>query len=177
MNTNTWAHIAKKALSDKDRKETLSIEIKTKADLAEKKKKEHEAYLERKARREERAKLEQEYDDKRYALFNEHMWYIYGASWINIFHEYSDRAHDIPYRLFDRVQEEIEQQEQEQEQRQEDIYEGMSVDRWLDEQACNNDKRDWDARIRKEKGKIWIEGKIKEGKIKEIGEGRFEYYP
>lgn len=172
MNTNTWAQIAKKALSDKDRKETISIEVKTKVDIAEKKKKEYEAYLERKARREERAKQQEEYDDKRYALFNEHMWYIYGASWSHIFHEYSDRAHDIPYRLFDRVQDEIEQQECIH-----DIYEGMGVNTWLDQQACNNDKREFYARIRKEKGKIWIEGKIKEGKIKEIGEGRFEYYP
>ena len=51
------------------------------------------------------------------------------------------------------------------------------IDDWLDYTAndFSNGLSREDSRIRE--GKIWIEEKMKEGKIREISEGKFEYYP
>jgi hypothetical protein len=186
---------------------------KVKADIAEKKKKEHDAYLERKARREAQAKKQKEYDDKRYQLFSRHMFSLFGYGWMHRFHEYGSNDIKIPERLFDRLKKEIEEEEEaewreEQEsnkieyeeraardalrcekmatlsekeyEKWEDDYWSINMDEiddWLDYTA--NDfsygLRREDSRIRE--GKIWIEEKMKEGKIREISEGKFEYYP
>jgi hypothetical protein len=108
---NGWAQIAKKAMTDKDKAESEAVAAKIKADIAEKKKKEHDAYLERKARREAQAKKQKEYDDKRYELFSRHMLSLYGYGWTSKFHPHGARADKIPKRLYDRLQKEIEEEE------------------------------------------------------------------
>jgi len=127
MNTNPWLKIAQKAVTPKDQAITAQLEAKKKAEIAEKRKKEHEAYLERQARRERKAKELKERDDKRYSLFSKHMFYLHGHGWENVFDEYGSRADDIPFGLFDRVQAAIrEQQEQD----------------WLNEQEDNKRMRE-----------------------------------
>ena len=121
MNTNPWLKIAQKAVTPKDQAITAQLEAKKKAEIAEKRKKKHEAYLERQARRERKAKELKERDDKRYSLFSKHMFYLHGHGWENVFDEYGSRADDIPFGLFDRVQAAIrEQQEQDWLNEQED---------------------------------------------------------
>jgi len=136
---NGWAQIAKKAMTDKDRTQSEALEAKAKADLVEKKKREHDAYLERKAKREARAKKQEEYDDKRYQLFRKHMLALYGHGWKHKFHPYGSRADNIPKRLFDRLQKEIdeeeeadwreEQQEYMEERRDRDAFERLQAEK------------------------------------------------
>lgn len=49
-------------------------------------------------------------------------------------------------------------------------------EKWLDEGFCNYSNYINMEYIRKEEGKVWLEERIKEGKIRELGEGIFEYY-
>jgi hypothetical protein len=77
----------------------------------ERKRKEREAYLERKARRERIAKEKKEREDKDYSLYKQHMFYEYGTGWFHRFDERGDRFGDIPEPFYERVQEEIRQKE------------------------------------------------------------------
>jgi hypothetical protein len=108
---NGWAKIAKKAMTDKDLAESAAIELKRKADLAEKKKNEHEAYLERKAIREQRAKEKKQRDDANYVLYRQHMLYLHGHGWFHKFDERGDKAGEIPEQFYSRVQNEIREDE------------------------------------------------------------------
>jgi len=147
---NVWAQIAKKAMTDKDRaiSEAAAARVKAqleadalrvKAELAEKKKKEYDAYLERNAKREARAKQQKEYDDKRYELFSRHMFALYGYGWTSKFHPYGSRVDKIPKRLFDHLQKKIdedeeaewreEQQEYMEETRNRDAFERLQAEK------------------------------------------------
>lgn len=210
---NVWAQIAKKAMTDKDVVESEAAAARVKSEIAEKKKKEHHAYLERKFRREERDKKQTEYDDKRYDLFSRHMYYLFGYGWVYRFHECGSNTDNIPKRLFCRVQKEIEEEEktqwrEEQESNRIENEERVAFDtmkaekmatlsekdyeKWEDEYLSieSDELSDWldlhsddfsnglrSEDSRKREGKIWIEEKMKEGKIREISEGEFEYYP
>ena len=88
---NAWALAAKKAMTTDDKAVTDSIEAKVKADIAEKKRMEHDAYLERKARRERLELARKDCIDKNFAIFQKHMYYLYGPDWIQYFDEYSDK--------------------------------------------------------------------------------------
>lgn len=210
---NVWAQIAKKAMTDKDVVESEAAAARVKSEIAEKKKKEHHAYLERKSRSEERDKKQKEYDDKRYDMFSRHMYYLFGYGWVHRFHEYGSNIDKIPKRLFDWVQKEIEEEEktqwrEEQESNRIENEERVAFDtmkaekmatlsekdyeKWEDEYLSNDtdEVSDWldytaddfsnglrREDSRKREGKIWIEEKMKEGRIREISEGKFEYYP
>jgi hypothetical protein len=88
---NAWALAAKKAVTTDDKAVTASIEAKRKADIAEKKRMEHEAYLERKARRERLEFARKDCIDKNFAIFQKHRYYVYGPNWIQYFDRYSDK--------------------------------------------------------------------------------------
>jgi hypothetical protein len=104
-----WAQIAKKAITPNDKAMNDALEAKAKSDAADKKRKEHEAYLERKARRERIAKENKEREDAAYALYKQHMWYLYGNKWFHNFEEGTSRANEIPRPFYDRVQKQIEE--------------------------------------------------------------------
>jgi len=106
---NAWALAAKRAVTTDDKALTDSIEAKIKADFAEKKRLEHEAYLERKARREQIAKEKKAQDDANYKLYKQHMWYEHGPMWYLNFERGSSRENEIPGPFYDRVQQEIEE--------------------------------------------------------------------
>ncbi len=188
----SWAQLAKNAMTDKDKTTVSQAEAKMKAEVAEKRKKDRDAYLDRQAKRVLRAKEKEEYDNQRYKLFSTHMYILYGAGWMYRFDERGSKSGDIPRGLFDRVQKEIEEDEKEQWER-ECEYEmrvrecNMVTKSWntiskesnkfLDEEFSYSCCEDWNRKRAAEKGKIWIEEKINEGIIREIFEGIYEYYP
>ena len=119
---NSWAQLAKKAMTPQDKSVSDALEAKIKSDAVEKKRKEretylerkrkeHEAYLERKARRERIANEKKEREDKDYALYKQHMFYEYGHGWFHRFDDRGDRSGEIPEPFYERVQEEIREEE------------------------------------------------------------------
>jgi len=146
---NGWAQAAKKAMTDKDKAQTEALEAKVKSDLAEKKKREHDAYLERKAKREARAKKQEEYDDKRYQLFSKHMLALYGYGWKHRLHYDGSRADKIPKRLFDRLRKEIDEDEEaewreEQEEYMEEKRDRDAFERLQAEKRATLSEKDYD---------------------------------
>ena len=106
---NGWANIAKKAMTPEDQAINYAFEAKIKSDTAEKKRKEHEAYLERKERRESIAKMKKEREDAAYAIYRQHMWYKYGHKWYFKFEEGTEGSNEIPDPFYNRVQQEIQE--------------------------------------------------------------------
>ena len=103
-----WASIAKKAITPKDKAQNDALDANIKATQEEKKKKEHEAYLKRKALRESRAFIKKEQDEKNWKLWSTHMYYVYGRKWYCNFESYliygNSLANEIPEPFCERVQ-------------------------------------------------------------------------
>ena len=146
-----------------------------------------------------------QHDDRRYALFSQHMYYLYGHGWEN-------SVNDIPFGLAERVEEAIRKEQEEnrkaeqehnrkireEEEAREKIkaekkatltpeeYRAwkkeaswkirQEIEEWLDQGFCDYSNYITMEHRRKEEGKVWLEERIKEGKIRELGEGNFEYY-
>jgi hypothetical protein len=146
-----------------------------------------------------------ENNDKRYAVFSQHMYYLYGDGWEN-------SVNDIPFGLAERLeeairkeQEEIRKAEQEHNRKIEEEEEAREKtkaekkatltpeeyrawkeeasrklrqenEEWLEQGFCDYSNYITMEHRRKEEGKVWLEDRIKEGKIRELGEGKFEYY-
>lgn len=143
--------------------------------------------------------------DKRYAVFSQHMYYLYGDGWEN-------SVNDIPFGLAERLEEAIrkEQEEnrkaeqehnrkiiEEEEAREQTNAEKKATltpeeyrawkeeasrklrqenEEWLEQGFCDYSNYITMEHRRKEEGKVWLEDRIKEGKIIQISEGNFEYY-
>jgi wobble nucleotide-excising tRNase len=150
-------------------------------------------------------KKEKELDDKRYALFSQHMYYLYGHGWENT-------VKDIPFGLADRVEnairEENEEKRKEEQQHAQKIKEEEAArektnaekkatltpeeylawkeeqrwkmykenEEWYDQGFCDYSNHITMEYKRKEEGKIWLEERIEEGIIRQLGEGKFAYY-
>jgi len=117
---SSWAQLAKKAMTPQDKSVSDALEAKIKSDAVEKKRKEHEAYLdrkrkeheaylERKERRERIAKEKKAQEDADYKLYVQHMWFLHGNNWYMNFEEGSSRENEIPEPFYDRVQQEIQE--------------------------------------------------------------------
>jgi len=199
--TNGWAQIAKKAMTPEDNAASQALEAKIKADAVEKKRKEHEAYLERKANREQKAKEKKDREDAAYNLYKQHMWYLYGNNWYHNFQSGSSRENEIPHIFYDRVQAEIEEDycfhsemeaQAEKEQRDRDSNQAAEkakmkatlspaelheeIDDWLDRGFCDHTEAGWISAQREANGKIWLEEKMNEGKIVLGKDGKYKYY-
>ena len=148
---------------------------------------------------------EKELDDKRYALFSQHMYYLYGHGW-------ESTVQDIPFGFADRVQaaireadEEKTKDEQEHAQKikeEEATREKTKAEKkatltpeeyeaWKEEDRLNMRKEieEWHEQglceysnyvtmeyRRKEEGERWLEEQIKEGTIRQLPEGKYAYY-
>ena len=92
---NSWANLVKKSLTPQERAAAEEADRKVKEQerlkMEENKRKEQKAYLERKARRERLELDRKECTDKNFAIFQKHMYYVYGPNWIHYFDEYSDK--------------------------------------------------------------------------------------
>jgi hypothetical protein len=144
-------------------------------------------------------------DDKRYALFSQHMYYLYGDGW-------ESTVQDIPFGFADRVQAAIREAEEEnikdeQEhiqkiKKEEAAREKTNAEKkatlipedylaWKEEQRwkMRKENEEWHDQglcdysnyvtmeyRRKEEGKLWIEEQVKEGTIRQLTEGNFAYY-
>lgn len=144
-------------------------------------------------------------DDKLYALFSQHMYYLHGHGW-------ESTVKDIPFGFADRVQAAIReaqeektkderqhaQQIKEEEAAREKIkaekkanltpeeYETWKkeqhwnmrkeIEEWHDQGLCDYSNYVTMEYKRKEEGKLWIEQQIKEGTIRQLPEGNFAYY-
>ena len=143
--------------------------------------------------------------DKRYAVFSQHMYYLYGDGWEN-------SVNDIPFGLAERLEEAIRKEqeenrkaeqehnrkiEEEEEAREKTKAEKKATltpeeyrawkeeasrklrqenEEWLEQGFCDYSNYITMEHRRKEEGKVWLEDRIKEGKIIQISEGKFEYY-
>jgi len=203
--TNTiqgWSQIAKKSMTDQDKSESEVISSKMKTDFADKKKRLHETYLAKKVAREQRIKEQNEYDDKRYELFRKHMWYLYGNKWMHLI---VDNSIVIPRRLFNRVQDAIEK-DNEDEWNAELEYNRIDRERreadekeYAEMEATFTHKEYMDWMWKKSEAldeqmdlseciylqgvkivtneKMWIAEQMAIGKIREINQQEYEYYP
>jgi len=92
---NSWANLVKKSLTPQEKavveEENKKVKEQEILKVQERKKKEHEAYLERKARRERLESARKDCIEKNFALFQKHMYYVYGPNWIQYFDRYSDK--------------------------------------------------------------------------------------
>lgn len=195
---NMWSQIAKKAMTDDDVAITNSQEAKKKAEVANKKKKDREAYLERKARRERIAKEKKVRDDANYELYKQHMLYLHGSRWFHMFDECGDKSGEIPVPFFDRVQEEIHEDQgridrfeyeaikkieaeemkmkatlspaEYEDWKDDDMDE--CLDRWFYEDSLAS----WNERKTQEAGKRWLEEQLLRGNIVLGKDGKYRYY-
>ena len=146
-----------------------------------------------------------ENNDNRYAVFSQHMYYLYGHGWEN-------SVNDIPFGLAERLEEAIRKEqeenrkaeqehnrkiEEEEEAREKTKAEKKAIltpeeyrawkeeasrklrqenEEWLEQGFCDYSNYITMEHRRKEEGKVWLEDRIKEGKIIQISEGKFEYY-
>lgn len=195
---NMWSQIAKKAITEHDLAITNSQEAKKKAEIAYKKKKDREAYLERKARREQRAKEKKVRDDANYELYKLHMLYLHGSRWFYMFDECGDKSREIPAPFFDRVQEEIQEDQgridrfeyesmkniEAEEMKMkatlspaeyqdwEDDENNKCLDTWFYEDSLSS----WNERKNQEAGKRWLEEQLLRGNIVLGKDGKYRYY-
>jgi hypothetical protein len=143
--------------------------------------------------------------DKRYDVFSQHMYYLYGPGWEN-------SVNDIPFGLAERLEEAIRKEqeenrkaeqehnrkiEEEEEAREKTKAEKKATltpeeyrawkeeasrklrqenEEWLEQGFCDYSNYITMEHRRKEEGKVWLEDRIKEGKIIQLSEGKFEYY-
>ena len=91
----SWANLVKKSLTPEERvaveEENRKVNEEVLKVAEQRKKKEHDAYLERKARRERLELARKDCIEKNFAIFQKHMYYLYGHNWIQYFDEYSDK--------------------------------------------------------------------------------------
>jgi len=91
----SWANLVKKSLTPEERvaveEENRKVKEQEILKAEQRKKKEHDAYLERKARRERLEQARKDCIEKNFAIFQKHMYYEYGNNWIQYFDAYSDK--------------------------------------------------------------------------------------
>jgi hypothetical protein len=92
---NCWANIVKSSLTPEE-KAAIDLEARKNEEarimrLENERRKKHEAWLERKAKKDAYLKQKQEHEDKNFALFATHMQYEHGYNWFNRFEEPCDK--------------------------------------------------------------------------------------
>lgn len=201
----SWANAAKKAVTEKDIKESESLKQKQITIQQEKKRQEHEAYLERKEKREAIAKEKQERLMRSYGLFCTHMRHEHGPNYLGCIRlsDAPDCFHDLIEKdrhEHDKLEWEMEKQEKKEAKAWEIAQKAKeiemkyklqspqefkewkcnnfhdSADKWLDEGFSQRSHDDFRDQIRKKDCKIWLEEQMTLGKIVLGKDGKYRYY-
>jgi len=174
----SWAKAAKKAVTEKDIEESEALKQKEIEDKKKKKQLEHEAYLERKAKREAIAKEKQERLMRSYELYCKHMWYQHGPGYLGCI-RLSD-APDCFHDLIERGRYEADEKEMEREMTSQKAEKTNrlstmelhdKIEEWLDESRDS-----YNHRYRQENAKIWLEEQLLSGHIVVGKDGKYRYY-
>ena len=201
---STWANAAKKAMTPKDEELAISLKQKEIADKKEKMRLDHEAYLQRKAKREAIVKEKKERLMRSYALYCKHMYYEHGPGYLGCIRlaDAPDCFHD----LIEKDRYEDEKQEWEMERDADKKIKAMEIareaekmemkrklppaqyqkwklnrvhddiDEWLDEGFCQHSRDSYNNRYREENAKIWLEEQLSLGHIVVGKDGKYRYY-
>ena len=200
----SWANAAKKAVTPKDEELAISLKQKEIADKKEKIRLDHEAFLERKAKREAIAKEKKERLMRSYELYCKHMYYEHGPGYLGCI-----RLADAPdcfYELIENDRYEAEKEEWEMERQLDKEIKAMEIareaekmemkrklppaeykewkfnrthdeiDEWLDEGFCQHSRDSYNNRYRQENAKIWLEEQLSLGHIVVGKDGKYKYY-
>ena len=201
---STWANAAKKAMTPKDEELTISLKQKEIADKEEKMRLDHEAYLQRKVKREAIAKEKKERLMRSYELYCKHMYYEHGPGYLGCIR--LEDAPDCFHDLIEKDRYEDEKQEWEMEGQLDKEIKAMEIareaekmemkrklppaeyqewkfnrthddiDEWLDEGFCQYSRDSYNNRYREENAKIWLEEQLSLGHIVVGKDGKYRYY-